>query len=201
MPTETGRVVGRKQVKIPNGGTVDCPVITKITFQDPVDRYQETQYTIDNSSQSNRDTHVASIPGGGQSTDESGNSANDLSQLQVQRIDLWRVRDPVDRYQDTYTALDNKTVQEPPNGVAPPYPTPGYFTTHEKTHLVKYINTPDDGGYVVSELIDKIKVQDPVDRYQETEYSLQNPPDNQNISGITIVGDDGGNQLFPRAKK
>jgi hypothetical protein len=181
MPIETGRVVGRKRIQIPNGNTVDCAVIQQITFRDPVDRGQETQYTVDNSGNAKRGVHVANVPGNSQPTDENA-SGPDITQLQVERIDLWRVRDPVDRGQETFFTLDSKTVQEPPD--APPY-----FTTHEKTHIVKYINTPDDGTWIESELIDKFKVRDPVDRGQETEYELQNPPDNQNIDGLTLGTD------------
>ena len=59
---ETGRVIKRKHVELPGGGTVDIPVITQITFKDPVDRGQETQYSIDNSAQGKRDVHVDLAP-------------------------------------------------------------------------------------------------------------------------------------------
>jgi hypothetical protein len=192
---ETGRVVKRKQVRLPGGGTVDVPVITQITFKDPVNRGQEAQYAVDNSAQANRDVHVAAILDDG-STDESAGANNtNTDALQVERIDLWRVKDPVDRGQQTHIAPDSKTVAEPPD--APPY-----FTTHKKTHIVRYINTPDDGSFIDSELIDEFRIKDPVNRGQQTWYTLQNPPDNQNIDGITIgdpvdgTDDGNGNPIY-----
>jgi hypothetical protein len=181
MPTETERQIKRKRIKLPSGDTVDIPVITQITFKDTVERGQEYQFTIDNTAAAHRDVHTASIPGNGGATDETGNNAG----LKVERVDLWRTKDTVERGQQTYYAPDSKTIAEPPS--APPF-----FTTHEKTHIVKYINTPDDGNWLKSELIDKFKFKDTVERGQETEYFLSNPPDNQNISGLTIGSDSDG---------
>jgi hypothetical protein len=186
MPIETQRVVKRKRIQLPSGSTVDVPVITQITFKDPTDHYWESTYTINNSGQAHRDVHVASIPGNGASTDESGGASQDTSQLQVERLEVWRTKDPTDHYWQSAWAFDNKTVAEPPD--APPY-----FTTHEKTHIVKYINTPDDGNWIKSELIDKYKIKDPTDHYQESEFQLSNPPDNQDINGLTLDTDSDGN--------
>jgi hypothetical protein len=181
MPTETGRIIKRKRVKLPDGTTVDIPVITQITFLDVVNQGQESEFHIENSGAAHRDVHVASIPGGGAATDESGGGSG----LKIERIEVWRVLDVVDRGQESFIHLDNKTIKEPPE--APPY-----FTTHEKTHVVKYINTPDDGNAIKSELIDRFKVLDTVDQGQETEYFLSNPPDNQTISGLTLGTDKDG---------
>ena len=187
MADETARIVKRKQIELPGGGTVDIPVITQITFRDSVDRGQETQYNIDNSAQAHRDVHVASVADDGTTNENAGTggvtsgggSPASTTDLLVERIDLWRVKDPVERSQETFIAPDSKTVAEPPD--APPY-----FTTHKKTHIVRYINTPDDGASIDSELIDELDVKDPVDRGWQTHYTLSNPPNNANIDGITI---------------
>ena len=98
------------------------------------------------------------------------------------------MRDVVAQGQETFYAPDNKTFD---SSAVPNFKTP-YFTTHEKTHVVKYINTPDDGNWIKSELIDKWKYRDAVDQAQETEFFLSNPPDNQDISGITVGTDSDG---------
>jgi hypothetical protein len=172
MPQETGRTTKNKKIKLPGGSTVLVPVITEISFIDPVARYQETIYTIDNSGNADRDIHVASVKGDG-TTDETG---QDTSGLQVERLDLWRVLDIVEGAQETFIGFDSKTVRQPPD--APPY-----FVTHLKTHVVRYQNDPDDGNFIDSELIDGFSVVDPVQQSQETQYSLPGNP----------VGTDDGN--------
>jgi hypothetical protein len=183
LPTETGRVIARKRITLPSGATVDVPVIAQIKFLDVVDQGQESQFSVENSAQANRDTRSASVSGGGTAPNETG---ADSSGLQVERIDIWRVRDVVAQGQETFFAPDNKTFD---SNAVPDFKTP-YFITHEQTHVVKYINTPDDGHWIKSELIDKWKYRDVVDQAQETEFFLSNPPDNQSIDGIT-VGNDG----------
>jgi hypothetical protein len=170
-------------VKLPSGSTVDIPVITQITFLDVVDQAQESEFHLENGASANRDVHVASIPGNGDATDESGRGGSEA--LQVERVDIWRVLDVVERGQETFFHPDSRTVAEPPS--APPY-----FTTHEKTHVVKYINTPDDGNWIKSELIDRWKFGDTVEQGQETEYFLFNPPDNAGIAGLTLGTDSDG---------
>lgn len=192
MADEVTRVVKRKKLKLPGGATVDIPVISQITFQDIAERGQETQFTFDNSAQADRDVHYASVGGG--KTDENVDAAGvkldgsgKAGGLIVERIDLFRVLDAPWRGQESFIAPDSKTVAEPPD--APPY-----FTTHQKTHVVRYINTPDDGLWIESELIDEIRVIDAPDRAQDTYFVLANPPTNQDIDGLTI-GDpvDGSN--------
>jgi hypothetical protein len=189
LPTETGRVIGRKRIQLPNGGTVDVPVITQIKFLDVVDQGQESEFTVTNTAEANRDVRTASISGDGTAPDETGNSSSDTSQLQIERIDTWRVRDVVAQGQETFFAPDNRTFD---SSAVPDFKTP-YFITHEQTHVVKYINTPDDGNWIKSELIDKWKYRDVVDQAQETEFFLSNPPDNQDISGIRVDTDSDGN--------
>jgi hypothetical protein len=174
MPTETNRKLATKTFET-NGGDIKVPVITEITFADPVNRGQETTYTIDNSAEANRDVHVAWVahdPTDPQATENADPSATPPSGLvAVERIDLWRVKDPVDRGQETFTAPDNKTYN--PSG-------PPFFRTHFKTHVVNYRKTPTDPNdtvLIASELIDEFVVIDPVNRGQETHFYLQNPVD------------------------
>jgi hypothetical protein len=180
MPAETGRLINRKRVKLPSGATVDVPVISQIKFLDVVSQGQETEFHLDNTSAAKRDVHVASVPGSGQPLDESGASDG----LKVERIDVWRVSDLISSAQESDFHLDNKTV----NASAPP----PYFKTHEKTHVVKYINEPDDGNWIKSELIDSCKFSDTVEQSQETEYFLANPPDNAAITGLMLGADADG---------
>jgi hypothetical protein len=181
MPTETNRAIKRKHIQLPQGGSVDIPVITQITFLDVVDQGQESEFHLENGAQGKRDVRVASVPGNGAATDETGVADG----LKVERVDVWRVLDVVEHGQETFFHPDSKTVKQPPD--APPY-----FVTHEKTRVVKYINTPDDGNWIKSELIDKWKFGDVVDQGQETEYFLFNPPDNAGIKGLTLGTDSDG---------
>jgi hypothetical protein len=173
MADEGARVIKRKKIKLPGGDTVDVPVIVQITFLDVPERGQETQFTFDNTHTADRNVHVASILDDGR-TDEEGNQDG----LKVERIDRFRVLDAPDRGRETFPEPDNRTVAQPPD--APPY-----FTTHEKTHIVRYLNTPDDGNYIDSELIDQINFIDAPERGQESFLTLANPPDND-VDGITI---------------
>ena len=183
VQAETRRVIKRKQIQIPGGGTVDVPVITQIMFKDHIASNQETQFTINNSAQAHRDVHVAEIQPDSDTTIESpanvpsGSGGGD--NLQVERVDLWRNKDKVERGQQTYFKPDNKDVNEPPD--APPY-----FYKHDKTHIVRYINTPDDGNSIDSELIDEFRFKDDIDRGQQTYYTLSNPPQTTDIPGITV---------------
>jgi hypothetical protein len=200
MANEGARIIKRKRIKLPNGDTVDLPVISQITFNDVPERGQDTQYTFDNSTDADRDMHIAFIPGNGQPTDETGDSTPDSSAaLQVERIDRFRLLDSPDRGQETFPEPDSKTVAQPPD--APPY-----FTTHAKTHIVKYVkrnddDTEDDNIFIKSELIDQINFLDAPERGQETFYTLANPPLNQEIDGLRFGADpsDIGNDGNPIA--
>jgi hypothetical protein len=178
MPTEINRVNGIKKVKLPSGATVTMNVITQITFLDPVDRAQETQYAVDNSNQSHRDVHVDNVyfTPPGQPIQQTGSTSDALP---VERIDLWRVKDSVERGQETFIAPDNKTMNQ---GVPPPW-----FVTHKKTHVLRYKNQPDDGNWIDTEVIDQLWVKDPVDRAQETQYTLQNSQGTDDGQGNMVV--------------
>lgn len=160
MPVEVGRTTARKVIDLPGGQSVSIPVITKISFIDASGRYQETEHVIDNSSDSNRIVHV----------DKVHPTSGDISKsIDVERIDFWNVIDPVDRHQETQFHIDNVTGADS----APPH-----FSTHLRTHVVRYHADPnnpnDNGDWVDSELIDEIAVIDPADRYQESYYTLVN---------------------------
>ncbi len=156
MPTEAGRVTKRK--RIPLGDSfVDIPVITQISFIDPNERYQEIQFTVDNSAQGTRRVHVVTL-----------GAADDAETLQVERIDQWPVFDAADRGQETQHTLDNVTGED-----ASPYP---HFTTHARTHYVTYKSATDSAS-IITELIDELVVFDPNDRGQDTHFFLTgNPP-------------------------
>lgn len=161
MPVEFSRTTARKRITL---GTsyVDVPVITAISFVDRSDRGQETQHSIDNSSNSARVTHVDIVYHTNPDT-----SQDTTKQLPVERIDIWKVIDPKDRYQETELTLDNVTGADS---------TPPSFTTHLKTHVVRYKNPDDpDNTWIDSELIDEFVVVDGSDRHQETHYYLNNP--------------------------
>jgi hypothetical protein len=174
MADEVTRKIKQKKIKL-DSGTVAIPVISQISFIDEADRGWETQYTIDNTTDADRDVHVAIVKGDG-TTDESG-SGDPSTGLSVERIDRFRLLDAADRGREIFPEPDSKTVAQPPD--APPY-----FTTHVKTHVVKYINHPDNGQWIKSELIDQIAFLDTPDRGQETQFTLANPPDNQGIDGL-----------------
>ncbi len=154
MPTEFSRTTARKRIAIGNS-FVDVPVITGISFVDSVDQYQESQHAVDNSAAGDRDVHVDTLHG-----------LDPTITLDVERIDTWRFIDPVDQYQETAVGFDNRTVGESP---------PPYFTTHLKTHIVRYKNPDDRNVWVDSELIDEFSIVDPVQQYQEFVYELNNP--------------------------
>lgn len=172
MPTEINRRLATKTFATP-AGNIKVPVITEITFQDASDRYQESRYTIDNSGNAYRDTHVAWVatdPTNPQATEHADRSATPPSgMIAVERIDQWRKKDSADRYQETFSRPDNETYN--PSG-------PPYFRTHLKTHVVNYRKTPtnpNDTALIASELIDEFVMVDPSDRYQETHFYLRNP--------------------------
>jgi hypothetical protein len=169
MAEEFSRTTARKKVKMPNGNTVNIPVVTKISFIDAAERYQETQYSIDNSAQGQRTIHVDDITPSAEVTGDP---------LKVERVDTWRVGDAPDRAQETFLSFDNVTGGDT---------KPPRFTTHLKTHVVRYKNDPDDGNWIDSELIDQFIVLDAVDRGQETVCSLNWPPGTFDNDGKEIV--------------
>ena len=164
MPTEKNRKWGQKTVTLPQGGQVKIRVVTEITFHDPVDRGQETTFTILNKAgDAHRDVHV----------DDLQPSSNGGGSLSVERIDMWRVLDPVDRGQETFCSMDNKTGSDS---------KPPHFSTHIKTHTTKFFKDGDTSSdsWIETEWIDEFIVKDPVNRGQETHYYVVgNPPDDQ----------------------
>lgn len=153
MPFESSAQWAKKLVNLPTGETVPVRVRVETSFIDPIQQYQETRYTIDNSSKSGRTSHVDLV----QSSGSGG-------EIQVERVDTWPVIDGVESYQETRIAFDNRTKSDSP---------PPYFITHLKTHLVTYHGS--GSGTVTVEMIDQFSVIDPVDRNQETIYSLSQP--------------------------
>ncbi len=201
MPNEGSRITARKTIVLPDEETISVPVITQISFIDPLERYQETEHHIDNSSDSNRIVHVdqvhsVDVDRDGVPTEATPEAGEDS--LFVERIDTWNSLDPLERAQETQLTLDNRTG----NDLLPPH-----FTNHERTHIYRYHKDPanpdDDGTWVDSELIDEFAVIDPQNRHQESHYTLTNPTNAEfragDISGqadatdpdIRIAGGDG----------
>ncbi len=169
MPEEFSRTTKNKLINLPNGGTVLVPVISQISFIDPIKGYQEYQFSVDNSGQADREVHVDDVF-------QDGGSGG--SPLKVERIDVWKYVDPVQRYQEKQVSFDNTTKGDVP---------PPYFTTHTKTHVVRYTNSPDDGNFIDSELIDEFSIIDPQRQYQEYAYTLLNPDGASDGQGHMIV--------------
>ncbi len=175
MPTEVGRKTARKRVKLPGGGEVDVKVVTQISFIDQSDRFQETQYSVDNSSTGNRSVRVDTLG----------------SNLHVERIKTWYLFDPTDRAQESQVTFDNLTGHDS---------TPPHFSAHLKTHVVRYKNDPDDGNYIDSELIDSFAMFDAGDRAQETVYTLNQPQTDDEAQadpGDPDISDPSGNEIDP----
>ncbi len=163
MPSETDRITRMKRIYNPDNASqfVDIPIIDRISFTDPFDRYQETQHTILNNETGNRDTHVVDVI----STD------TPPDHVMVERIDVYKVVDPFERYQETQMQIDNVTGEET---------SPPHFTSHLKTHLKRVNGTGDNSTcYIDVERIDQLRVTDPFERYQETIYELSSWEDEQ----------------------
>lgn len=166
MPIEFSRTTKNKKILLPNSGTggdgssILIPIITNISFIDPVRRGQETRFTLDNSAQANRTVHVDDVYPSGDTTQQP---------LKVERIDKWDDLDIVRRSQERKPLPDNKTGSDR---------TPPSFITHLKKHVLRYYSDPnnpsDTRPWVDSELIDKFAFVDPVRRYQETAWTLVN---------------------------
>jgi len=174
MPTEVNRKIATKTFNTP-AGDIKVPVITEITFRDTVRRGQETTYTVDNSGSAKRDVHIAWVahdPTDPQATENADPDVTPPSGLiAVERIDLWRVKDAVERGQEKFVGPDNISY----NISGPPF-----FRTHLKTHVVSYRKdptNPNDTSLISSELIDEFVVKDPVRRGQQTHFYLNNPQD------------------------
>ncbi len=164
MPEEFSRTTKRKRVRLPGGSEVDIPVITKISFIDPFNQYQEYEYSIENGADGLRQVHVDDVP-----SSENGEVVGDDT-LSVERIDKWSHSDVFDRNQETELSMDNVTGSE----LIPPH-----FFTHLTTHVVRYRGTEGEASaWIDSELIDSFSVIDPISQYQERIFTLNNPQTN-----------------------
>jgi hypothetical protein len=208
MPAEFSRTTARKTILLPSGDRVKVPVITNISFIDPLDRYQETQHALDNTENSTRLAHVDQVHA--VPVDENGVPTDDPPRadtgegLFVERVDTWKALDAIDRGQETQLTLDNRTG----NDLLPPH-----FSNHTRTHIYRYFQDPsnpdDNAVWIDSELIDEVAVIDAPDRGQETRYTLVNPTNAQfqedDLSGqasdndpdLTIGGDAEGTEANP----
>lgn len=150
MPTETGRVTSVRRFTDPDNPStsIDSKIIDKITFIDPYDSYQETEYTYDNTSQNlSRKTHTVTVKG----VDDPS------SKIDVERIDSTNVVDGGDSFQETIMSLLNS--DDPPK--------------HLKTHTIKVYGVDDNGvenpsSWIKWQRVDRFSVTDPQSSYQET---------------------------------
>lgn len=172
MPEEFSRTTARKRITLPTGGEVNVPVITKISFIDPYQQYQEFEHSINNSAEGDRTVHVDQVH------PVTEGVSDDALSLPVERIEEWPSTDQYDRNQETRLQLDNITGsdQKPPS-----------FITHLKTHVVRYRNEDDENIWIDSELIDSFAFIDPFDRYQEKVYTLLHPPGEFDAQGHEII--------------
>lgn len=175
MAAEYKRSRGRKKIILPSGNEIYIPALTGISLVDPRDRYQEHQYSIDNSPNADRDIHVDDVypvvvDADGKPTSDPPVRDTSGDPLKVERIDTWRILDPRSRYQEHHVDFDNKTGADT---------VPPSFTQHQKTHIYRYYKDPespdDNGPWIDSELIDELATVDPRDRYQETAHAFNNP--------------------------
>lgn len=179
MPRESNRITRNKRISLP-AGDVLFPIIKRITFKDIIDRGQETQYTIDNSEQGDRDVHTAFVgaPFSPNATEDTAGADTPGDCIAVERVDRWRVKDVIDRGQQTYQSIDNITH----DADGPPF-----FTTHAKTRILRVQNDPDNGLWIETEVIDKFQLKDVVDRGQQTYYELNNPIGEDDGNGNMII--------------
>lgn len=212
MPIETQREIAWLTL----GYNVKIPVITKITFQDAAERGQEYEMTIDNTPAADREVTFAWVGENAQySLENSGdpsdpNTAPRSDDIAVERLQRWKDFDRPDRGQETWTSIDNKTY----SADGPPF-----FTTHQKTHCVRYadikfendpelddqgnpiplwdadgnVNSPNDKNtkWIMSELIDELTVVD--ERGQERTYFLTGNPKTDYEASHQIEFDESGN--------
>jgi hypothetical protein len=177
LSTEENRKWGKKTITLPTGDDVDIRVVTEITFLDKVDSGQETRYTIYNrAGDANRDVHVDQVQ------DSSGANTDTLS---VERIDMWRVKDTVDRAQETFITMDNKTGGDT---------VPPSFTTHIKTHTTNFVSQQNSQIFITTEWIDEFKVKDTVDQAQETHYFVTGNPQSDDDSTPGMDDEDLGGE-------
>ncbi len=157
MAEEYKRQRARKLVTFPTGEQITIPVITRLNVLDQ--NGQEVEITVDNTSDNQtREVHV----------DQVQPSPSGSGTLAVERIDSWHGLDIVSQAQESQFIIDNKTGADT---------LPPSFTTHQKTHVYRYYQDPNNqdnsGVWLDSELIDEISVVD--QNGQENIYFLDNP--------------------------
>jgi hypothetical protein len=133
MATEADRTTSVRGIKNPDDASMFVPlkVIDRISFIDNSDRGQETQWTLNNGSDDNRQVHVKAI-----------DATDGASKLDAERIDVFSVKDDSDRGQETQYTLDSS---EPPKHLA----------SHEAT-----VYSEDGGSWLKLKRTDKMAVVD-----------------------------------------
>jgi hypothetical protein len=150
MATEKDRTTSVRRITNPDDKTVyvDLKVIDQMSFIDETEQGQEYQYTFNNGNDSNRQVHVEQLVG-----------TDNISRLDVERIDMFSVTDAQSDYQESQFTLDG---DEPP--------------VHLVTHDVK-IYSQDGNSYLVVRRTDQMSVTDAQSDYQESQFTLDNPDD------------------------
>jgi hypothetical protein len=175
MPSEIGRVTSVRRIVDPSdqnpsnpSNYVDLRIIDGISFIDPKDNYQETQFTYDNTDQSSRQAHVVEVSGG----------------LRVEWPDQVNVLDPKQNYQETRHGWRND--DDPPK----------HLKTHDvKVKKRDASGNVDESGWLKIRRVDQADFIDPKDNYQETIYELawndSDPTtgDDANLPGPTTTWD------------
>jgi hypothetical protein len=150
MSSESDRETSVRRITKPDDPTtyVDLKIIDVLSFIDPHDRYQESEYTFDNTSQNtSRDTHTVTVTG----------IDDPSSTVDVERIDSFDTTDERDSFQEAITSLLND--DDPPK--------------HLQTHTLKVFNATDDSTWIKIQRVDRFSVVDPRSQYQETVFQLK----------------------------
>jgi hypothetical protein len=153
MPVESDRTTSVRRITNPDDDTqyVDLHIIDGLSFIDPKDNYQETQFTYDNSADSSRQGDAFEVVG----------TEDPTSKVKVERTSRVAVLDPNDRYQETQQFWNNTA------------DTPNHLKTHDvKVYARDSSGNRDEDTWLKLRRIDQASLTDPNDHYQETIFEL-----------------------------
>jgi hypothetical protein len=170
MPEEFSRTTARKKILLPTGDIIYVPVITKISFIDPFNQYQEYQYIIENGEDADRTVHTDNVhpvpvDADGVPTEETP-VADTSDELLSARWNVINHSTGIKKADDAGQCHRQRS-------------TTAAFSNHIRTHIYRYHQDPenpdDNGVWVDSELLDEFAVIDPFEQYQERRFILANP--------------------------
>jgi hypothetical protein len=178
---EVNRKTSTRRIKNPDGdgapsdADVIVEVIDEISFIDPSRQYQQFTWAFDNSEDSSRQVHAVTVIGS-----DSGDPAHAVplmgddrssisgSTVDVERVDQYKVIDPTEQHQETWTTLDNASEDR----FAVDYVPSG--GDNRETHDVK-IHSKDGSAWLLIRRTDAFTIAGGADeQYWETEFSLDN---------------------------